>query len=191
MTDKIEAVLTGKESIDSLVKNLIASSPDFAEEHRQFEEAISFFRTALSKETSLSVDDLLDAIRRYIASQFIFAGYLGFHENIDHFLNPVARTFTEVDPEIYLRERVSRTLPEYVSAKAYIDIFRSLLSSEQQPVFENITIYISHLETIIPKIAHYEGFLLGNDLLRYVLPGYFPDSQLTARYSLLLKEYMH
>jgi hypothetical protein len=97
----------------------------------------------------------------------------------------------EVDPEVYLRESVARTLPEYVSAKAIIDSFRNQLSSEQQPVFENITIYISHLETIIPKISHYEGFLLGNDLLRYVLPGYFPDSQLTARYSLLLKDYMH
>jgi hypothetical protein len=96
----------------------------------------------------------------------------------------------EVDPEVYLRESVARTLPEYVSAKAIIDSFRNQLSSEQQKKFEGVAMYIAHLETIIPKIAHYEGFLLGNNLLRYILPGYQPDIQLTTCYSWMLKEHM-
>ena len=51
-------------------------------------------------------------------------------------------------------------------------------------------IYITHLETLVPKIAHYEGFMLGNELLYYVMPGYHPDAQLTVRYSRMLKEFL-
>lgn len=190
MTDKMMELLTGREGVDSFVESLSATSEDFAEDYRQFEEAISCFKTTLPNNATPSVDDLLDAIHRQISSQFIFAGYLGFQANVDHFLNPVARTFMEVDPEVYLRESVARTLPEYVSAKAIIDSFRNQLSSEQQTKFESVAMYIAHLETIIPKIAHYEGFLLGNDLLRYILPGYQPDIQLTTCYSWILKEHM-
>ena len=190
MADKMLELLTGREGVDSFVESLISTSKDFAEDHRLFEEAIEHFKRVLSKDATPSVDELCDAIRRQVASQVIFAGYLGFQANVDHFLNPVARTFMEVDPEVYLRESVARTLPEYVSAKAIIDSFRNQLSSEQQTKFESIAMYIAHLETIIPKIAHYEGFLLGNDLLRYILPGYQPDIQLTTCYSWMLKEHM-
>ncbi len=190
MADKMMELLTGREGVDSFVESLISTSKDFAEDHRHFEETIACFRVASQNNVVPSVDDLLDAIHRLISSQFIFAGYLGFQANVDHYLNPVARTFMEVDPEVYLRESVARTLPEYVSAKAIIDSFRNQLSSEQQKKFESVAMYIAHLETIIPKIAHYEGFLLGNDLLRYILPGYQPDIQLTTCYSWMLKEYM-
>ena len=190
MADKMMELLTGREGVDSFVESLISTSKDFAEDHRLFEEAIEHFKRVLSKDATPSVDELCDAIRRQVASQVIFAGYLGFQANVDHFLNPVARTFIEVDPAVYLRESVARTLPEYVSAQAIVDSFRSQLSSEQQAKFESIAMYIAHLETIIPKIAHYEGFLLGNDLLRYILPGYQPDVQLTMCYSWILKEHM-
>ena len=190
MADKMMELLTGREGVDSFVESLISTSKDFAEDHRHFEETIAYFRIASPNNITPSVDDLLNAIHRLISSQFVFAGYLGFQANVDHYLNPVARTFMEVDPEVYLRESVARTLPEYVSAKAIIDSFRSQLSSEQQEKFESVAMYIAHLETIIPKIAHYEGFLLGNDLLRYILPGYQPDVQLTTCYSWMLKEHM-
>ena len=190
MADKMMELLTGREGVDTFVESLIATSEDFAEDHRLFQEAIEHFKSALSKDATPSVDELCDAIRRQVTSQVIFAGYLGFQANVDHYLNPVARTFMEVDPEVYLRESVARTLPEYVSAKAIIDSFRSQLSSAQQEKFESVAMYIAHLETIIPKIAHYEGFLLGNDLLRYILPGYQPDVQLTMCYSWILKEHM-
>lgn len=188
MAEKMMALLTGGEIADSLVENLIAYSEDFAEDHRKFEEAIDYFRIELPKDIKPSADDLGDAIRRLISSKIIFAGYLGLQANVDHFLNPVARTFMDVDPERYLRERVARTLPEYTSAKTIIDGFHNQLSPEQKERFESVAIYVVHLETIVPKIAHYEGFLLGNELLPYVLPGYQPDRQLTACYSRMIQE---
>jgi hypothetical protein len=182
MANKMMALLTGREGVDAFVGNLIAASEDFAEDHRQFEEAIAHFKSTLPDDATPSVEDLCDAIRRQITSQVIFAGYLGFQANVDHFLNPVARTFMDVEPEVYLRERVARTLPEYASAKGVIDRFREQLPPEMREMFESVAVYIAHLETIVPKVAHYEGFLLGNRLLPYALPGYQPDRLMTAYY---------
>jgi hypothetical protein len=190
MADKMMELLTGRESVDSFVESLISTSKDFAEDHRLFEEAIEYFKRVLSKDATPSVDELCDAIRRQITSQMIFAGYLGFHANADHFLNPIARTFMDVEPEVYLRERVARTLPEYASAQGVIDRFREQLPPEAQEMFERVAVYIAHLETVVPKIAHYEGFLLGNELLYYVLPGYHSDVLLTVRYCEMINEHL-
>lgn len=187
MADKMMTLLTGRESADAFVENLIAASEDFAEDHRQFEEATVYFKSILPEYAAPSVEDLCDAIRRQITSQVIFAGHLGFQANVDHFLNPIARTFMDVEPEVYLRERVARTLPEYVSAQSIIDRFHEQLPPEAQEMFERVAVYIAHLETVVPKIAHYEGFLLGNWLLPYALPGYQPDRLLTACYDEILK----
>ena len=190
MADKMKELLTGREGVDSFVESLISTSKDFAEDHRLFEEAIEYIKSELSKDATPSVDELCDAIRRQVASQVIFAGYLGFQANVDHFLNPVARTFIDVDPETYLREHVARTLPEYASAQTIIDCFRTQLPPELNELFERVIAYIAHLETIVPKLAHYHGFLLGNELLPFVMPGYQMDAQLKIRYYMMLKEFL-
>lgn len=188
MADKMMELLTGREGVNAFVENLIAVSEDFAEDHRQFEEAIAHFKSTLADDATPSVEDLCDAIRRQIASQVIFAGYLGFQANVDHFLNPVARTFIDVDPETYLREHIARTLPEYASAQTIIDRFGKQLPPELSELFERVIAYTAHLETIVPKIAHYNGFLLGNELLPFVIPGYQLDSQLTIRYCIMIRK---
>lgn len=190
ITEKIIPLLTGGEIMDSLVEKLSASSLDFAEDYGQFEETIAYFKSCLVENLSPSVEDLIDAIRRQITSHLLFAGYLGFQANLEHFLNPVARTFMDVDPDVYLREEVAMVLPEYASAQETIDNFCKRLSPEQKEGFESVAAYIAHLETVVPKLAHYEGFMLGNELLHYVMPGYHPDVQLTIRYHAMLKEYL-
>lgn len=150
MADKMMELLTGREGVDSFVESLISTSKDFAEDHRLFEEAIAHFKSTLPEDASPSMEDLCDAIRRQISAQMIFAGYLGFQANVDHFLNPIARTFIDVEPEVYLRERVARTLLEYASAKGVIGRFREQLSPEAQEMFERVAVYIAHLETVVP-----------------------------------------
>ena len=188
MADKMMELLTGREGVDSFVESLISTSKDFAEDHRLFEEAIEHFKSVLSKDATPSVDELCDAIRRQVASQVIFAGYLGFQANVDHFLNPVGRTFIDVDPETYLREHVARTLPEYASAQGIIDSFWKQLPPELNELFERVIAYTAHLETIVPKMAHYNGFLLGNELLPFVIPGYRIDVQLTIQYCNIIRK---
>lgn len=188
--ERILELLTGKEGAEALVKKLIAASEDFAEGHQQFEAAINSFRDQLSTDVSPSVDDLIDSIDEQITLLLLFAGYLGFQANFDHFQDPLARTFIEADPEVYLREMVAKMMPAYASAQVVIDQFCDQLSPEQKERYECVRVYIAHLYTVVPKIAHYEGFLLGNELLRYVMPGYQPDTQLSVRYRLMLQEYL-
>ena len=186
-TQKMMAMFT--ESIDSFVEEMVTSSCDFTEDYQLFQEAISYLKADLGEEANPSVDDLADAIRRQTISNCLFSGYLGFQANLDHFINPVARTFVDADPEIYLRENVARALPEHASAQAIIDSFWRQLTPEQEEVFEAVSAYIAHLETAIPKMAHYYGFLLGNELLPRVVPGYQPDMQLTVHYCRMIKDY--
>ena len=187
-TQKMMAMLA--ESVDAFVEEMVSGSGDFAEDYQLFQKAISYLKADLGEEANSSVDDLVDAIHRQTISNWLFSSYLGFQANIDHFINPVARTFADVDPEIYLRESVAKALPEYASAQAIIDSFWRQLTPEQEEVFEAVSAYIAHLETVVPKMAHYYGFLLGNELLPCVVPGYQPDMQLTVRYCMMLEDYL-
>ena len=185
-TQKMMAMFT--ESIDSFVEEMVTSSCDFTEDYQRFQEAINYLKASLDEKVNHSVDDLVDAIHRQTISNWLFSSYLGFQANIDHFINPVARTFVDVDPEIYLRESVAKALPEYASAQAIIDSFWRQLTPEQEEVFEAVSAYIAHLETVVPKMAHYYGFLLGNELLPRVVPSYQPDMQLTVHYCRMIKD---
>lgn len=189
-TQKIMAMLTGKEIVDTLIAEIIDSSPDFAQDHRRFQEAINFLKSQRDEGGDPTVDALVDAICRQIVSNWLFSCYLGFQANLNHFRNPVARTFMDVDPEIYLREHVARLLPEYAAAQEIVASFCRQIPDEQKEVFEGVAAYISHLDTIVPKAAHYIGFQLGDELLPCVIPGYRPDKQLTARYCMMLEDYL-
>ena len=186
-TQKMMAMFT--ETADAFVEEMVAGSCDFAEDYQLFQEAINYLEASLGEEANSSVDDLVDAIHRQTISNWLFSSYLGFQANLDHFINPVARTFADVDPEIYLRESVAKALPEYASAQAIIDSFWRQLTPEQEEVFEAVSAYIAHLETVVPKMAHYYGFLLGNELLPRVVPSYQPDMQLTVHYCRMIKDY--
>ena len=188
-TQEMMAILTGKESVDAFIEDMVDSSPDFAEDHRRFQEAIDYFRANLSVGAKPSVDELTEAIHRQTISNWLFSNYLGFQANLDHFTNPVARTFIEVDPERFLHENVAKALPEYTSAQKIVDNFFYQLSPEHKEVYEGVIIFIAHLETVVPKMAHYNGFLLGNELLPRIMPGYQPDAQLTVRYCVMIEDY--
>ena len=93
-----------------------------------------------------------------------------------------------VDFEVFLHEGIARRLPEYEKAQTVIDDFFSVLRLQDAYV-ESITEYIASLETFVPKLAHYYGYMLGNDILHDLVPGYFPDTVLTMRYQSMLECY--
>jgi hypothetical protein len=188
-TQKMMELLTGRESIDAFIEGLIAQFPELSEDHQRFQEAIACIKNNLGDEAKPSVEELIGAMQRQIVSNWLFSSYLGFQANLEHFQNPVARTFIEVDPETYLRESVARTLPEYTAAQAIMDCLLRQLPVELETEYETVIAYIAHLETVVPKMAHYQGFLLGNEFLPRVIPGYQPDVQLTVRYCAMIEEY--
>jgi hypothetical protein len=178
--------LTGNEIYDSLIQLMTESFSDFAECQKKYEETMQVLVLQLGDN---AIDSVRNAILKQTVSNLLFSGVLGIKANFDNFVNPLTRNFLDVDFEIYLRENTARNLPDYVQAQYELDQFYAQLSLEQRTLYEDIVAFISYLESIGPKLAHYYGYLLGNELLPHIVPGYHSDSALTARYHMLLRDY--
>ena len=51
--------------------------------------------------------------------------------------------------------------------------------------------YIAFMETYIPKLAHYYGFVAGNTVFKESVIDYKPDNKLTCEYKNWLSEYLN
>ena len=177
--------LTGHSIAQAFIQWLKEESEEFSADHQRYIAAMK----ALREELGDTVTDEINAIEQQCASDLLFSGFLGLKANLDHFMDPVARNFLDVDFDVYLREETAHRLPEYERAEKSRDRFYSLLSPVQQKIYEDVITYTSYLETVGPKLAHYYGYLLGNELLPRIVPGYHKDSILTARYTTMLENY--
>ena len=180
-----------KEIVTKLVDFMTANSEEFAADRTRFDETISLLKTELEQDTLPSTADLVDAIHQQIGSSLLFSCCLGLKANIAHFIDPLNRTFLDVDSEVYLRENIARQLPDYLQAQHVQERFYKALSPNQREKYdEGITTYICHLEVVGPKLAHYYGFFLGNQLFPHVVPGYVSDTQLLIQYRYMLETYL-
>ena len=183
--------ISHKEIVTKLEDVLATNSEEFTADQARFDETISLLKTELERDTSPSVADLVDAIYQQIGSTLLFSYCLGLKANLDHFIDPVSRTFLDVDPEVYLRENIARQLPDYLRAQHVQEQFYRKLSPKQKEKYDDgITTYICHLETVGPKLAHYYGYLLGNQLFPHVITGYVSDTQLLIQYRYMLETYL-
>ena len=110
-----------KEIIASLVDAMAKDFEDFAIEQARFNETIILLENELGNEASPSVSDMVDTIDQKNGSSLLFSCFLGLKANLDHFVDPICRTFLDVDPEIYLREDVARQLPDYQNAQRVLE----------------------------------------------------------------------
>ena len=174
-----------KEIAEALVGVMTDNFEDFAADQVRFQETVSW----LEKE-SCSTREVVDAIEQQIGSMVLFSFFLGLKANWDHFIDPIGRTFLDVDAEVYLREDMAKRLPDYQHAQTVQEQFYAMLSPAQQERYEDISAYICHLETVGPKLAHYYGYLFGNQLFPHIVPGYGADAQLTLRFRHMLENYL-
>ena len=177
--------LTEHHIVETFVQWMAKEDGDFAADYQRYIDAMN----ALRKELGDTVTDDINAIEQQCASYLLFSGFLGLKANLDNFIDPVAKSFLDVDFEVYLREETAHRLPEYARAQKIRDHFYSQLSSAQKATYADVITYTSHLETVGPKFAHYFGYMLGNELLPRVVPGYHIDSVLTMRYTAMLENY--
>lgn len=183
--DTVFQQLTGRCTVDALVEKMAAEDPQFAAQRQQYIRTMN----ALQKDLGSAVVEEMNAINRQCASDLLFAGMLGLKANWDHFLDPVAKNFLDVDFAVYLREETAHALPEYLLAQQARDRFYARLSPAQRELYEAVISYTSYLETTGPKLAHYYGYMLGNRLLPRIVPGYHPNTVQTIRYTDMLKTY--
>ncbi len=177
--------LTGHHIVETFVQWMAEESEAFATDHQRYTKAMD----VLQKESGDRAKDEIDAIEQQCASDLLFSVFLGLKANLDNFIDPVARNFLDVDFEVYLREETAHRLPQYECAQKIRNQFYSLLTPAQKEIYEDVITYTSHLETVGPKLAHYFGYILGNELLPRVVPGYHSDMVLTIKYNSMLEDY--
>lgn len=182
--------LTDMRIVASLKEVLTDEFEDFADVRKGYDDAICQLRNELGENTSPSVNDAVDAIERQTASNLFFSGVLGLKANLDYYINPISRNFLDAGFDVFLRENTAHRLPEYEKSQEVLDRFYALLSPAQRVAYDDILEYIAYLETIGPKLAHYHGYLLGNDILYRIIPGYHPNDLLTAKYKIMLEDYL-
>ena len=189
ITQEIWDFLMGNGTVQALETVMAQNFEDFAETQQKYFDAIAVLQESLGDSAVISPEEVMKAIEQQTASYLLFAGLLGFKANWDHFIDPVARTFLEAGPEVYLREDMAHILPDYICAQETRTQFYTQLSSEQRKIYEDIIAHTCYLETAGPKLAHYFGYILGNDMLQRIVPGYRPDYVLTRKYTAMLETY--
>lgn len=189
-TQKTLEQLTGKQIVREFEVYLAEQFDSFSDVRKRYLGAVAHLRNELGADISPSVDDMVDAIEQQTISNLLFAGTLGIKSNLDHFMDPMARTVLDVDFPVFLRDETAIRLPEYVKAQNTIDAFFALLTPAQKELFEDVLEYISYLEAISPKLAHYYGYILGNQILHRLVPGYHSDEVLTIRYRSMLEKHL-
>lgn len=160
---------------------------DFPPVVQAYEAALSTLTAQLG---AAAVQAQAQAIRQQMLSDLLHSGWLGFKANLDHFRDPVARCFMDVDFEVFLQEAAAHSLPDYEEAQACRDSFFATLNTAQRSTYMAVLTYSTYLETVVPKLAHYFGYLLANELLPKLIPGYRPDPVQTYAYCRMLETYL-
>lgn len=191
MISKIQILdaLLGKQIVDALIETLYIQDDDFPEIHQAYLTAIHTLKTVNNPDIEHSVQKYVTAIEQQCASNIFFVGVQGMKMNLEHFRNPMTPncTWPQVDYDDYLRVDLAHTMPLYQTAQKYIDEFEYALPAELYETCVAITCYRTALEVSGMKLAHYYGYLLGNDLLKCCVPGYQPDHVLDFRYRHMLE----
>ena len=168
-------------------------APDFVKEERQYYESIGVLKDTLGASMKPSVDEYIAAIEKEISAELVYVAWLGFQQNIECFNNPINTMFLKMDYEDFHRERRMATLPQVQHALKTINAFHDVLrtcSGFNHELTEGITSYITYLETVGYKLAHYFGFIFADQFLEHVIPGYRNDTVTTMQYERELEDYL-
>ena len=175
-----------KDLCTSLVRILENSFRDFPEVERKYQQAMNELQKNLGE---APVANEKEAIHKAISSTLFYSVILGIEASRNYYTDPVAGDFLNTEPEIYLKEKTARTLPDYEAAQEMRRQFYAGLNNAQRNIYQDVAEYICYLETVGPKLAHYCGYLLGNAILQRIVPGYDPHIAVTLRYRMMLENY--
>lgn len=187
--EKLLSLLLGQDLVAAVEAELCQISPDFREIRDRYSAAAEGLRHEPGDREA--AERYLSAVYRRSAACLCFAGALGLRMNYEHFQNPLAPncTWEQVESEDFLGTRQVYDLPACRAARAEMDAYQEKLSLvNDQKRFDAVTEYWTALEVYGMKVAHYRGYLLGNQLLYACVPGYCPDPVLTMRYTRMFEK---
>ena len=183
--------LVGKPVVDAMVKTLYNQSDDFPSIYQAYLDAIDKLHATLGAEAKHEIRKYITAVEQICASNIYYAGTQGLKMNYDHFINPMTPncTWPQVDYDDYLRPHMADSLPLYETASRFIQKFEEQLSDELDEAVEAISAFETAMECSGMKLAHYFGYLMGNDLLYHCIPSYHRDVTLDYKYTHIIEKY--
>ena len=183
--------LVGKPVVDAVVQTLYNQADDFPAIYEAYLAAIEKMHNVLGPDAKREIRKYVTAIEQICASNLYYCGTQGLKMNYDHFINPMAPncTWPQVDYDDYLRPHMAGQLPLYENAYHYKQKFEKGLPEELKEAEEAVCSYETALECSGNKLAHYFGYLMGNELFAHCIPGYHPDTVLDITYTHMIEKY--
>ena len=181
----------GKPVVDAVVQTLYNQSNDFPAIYEAYLAAVEKMRAVLGPDAKHEIQKYVTAIEQMASSNLYYAGMQGLKMNYEHFINPMTPncTWPQVDYDDYLRPHMADQLPLYKTAYRFKRKFEKQLPDELREAEEAVCSYETALECSGMKLAHFYGYLMGNELLYHCIPGYRPDSVLDYKYTHMIEKY--
>ena len=182
-----------KTVMDKVKSILREVDSDCEKEEQAFIEACTVFESGIDDSISISAKTYLEAMDAEMASDFIFVIGRGFKLNLDIHNNPVNALALKLDYEDLHEERKMHMLPASRKASKITYAFLEELRASHRDKLDLLTgidSYYNYLRTIGYKVAHYYGFVLADQLLPHLIPGYYADSVYVSTYGLILNKDM-
>lgn len=181
----------GKPVVDAVVQTLYNQSNDFPAIYEAYLAAVEKMRAVLGPDAKHEIQKYVTAIEQMASSNLYYAGMQGLKMNYEHFINPMTPncTWPQVDYDDYLRPHMADQLPLYKTAYRFKRKFEKQLPDELREAEEAVCSYETALECSGMKLAHFYGYLMGNELLYHCIPGYSPDSVLDYKYTHMIEKY--
>jgi len=188
--EQIKDLMVGKSVITDLADVIRANDKEFMESEKKYQAAVETLRANLPADLTPSLDEFLEAWETDIISSVAYAGYLGFRVNLENFHHPIGIDFVMKDTIDYLRDHLFGHFPINYRNSIIRDQFYKNLPEGFQSLHDNILDYFVHLECTGPKLAHYAGYIIANNILPWVEPGYREDYCQTLAFTAETEKYM-
>ena len=188
--EQIKDLMVGKSVIADLADLLRANDADFAESEKGYYAAVEKLRAALPAEQTPTLDEYLSACETDVISVVAYAGYLGFRVNLENFHHPIGIDFVRLDTIDYLKDHLFGHFPINYRNSQVREAFYKSLPEGLQGLEDSIQDYFTHLECAGPKLAHYAGYIIANNILPWIEPGYREDYCQTMAFTAETEKYM-
>lgn len=188
--DAIMYHIAGHGVIEALADVLRENDPEFVESEKLFLAAVEALRWEIPVDMQPTLEEYLSAHEKDIISRVAYAGYLGYRVNIDNFHHPVMIDFVHLDTIDYIKDHIIGHFPVNDSAAEVCDAFCRAMPEGLKAHHEAIEDYFAHMECSGPKLAHYAGYIIANNILPWVVPGYQPDNSQTRAFAAEMLKFM-
>ena len=171
--------LSSKEVYDFLTAYLEKHCSEYCEEKANYDECV----VALSSNFAEG-QQLIEAHIKRIVFSAGFAYEFGQHAacRSEHFIKQ--------EPEVFLQEAQMLSEPESVDITNTIRKITVKLTRADEKIYEKILEFYALLDTYIPKLAHYLGYMHEVALRKQNDINFTENEQLTTEYTEWLSEYL-